>query len=172
MRVKLLLLPLLFIAPDLLAERVCEGYITDEWPDARYEINLESGVVLDIRTGLMWKRCSEGQTGINCETGFVPTYGWNNALARPQTLNSTGFAGYTDWRVPNTKELRSIAAINCTGPAINETAFPNTPNNLYWTSSAIRSNNSHAWSIEFRRGTDIPDNSGFGSSLRLVRSTN
>ncbi len=170
MRIKSLLLTLLFISPVLLAESHCEEYITDEWPNARYEINNELGVVLDIRTGLMWKRCSEGQSGTNCEIGFAPTYAWSTALTRAQTLNSTGFAGHTDWRVPNIEELRSIAAINCGFPAINETAFPNTPSNLFWTSSAIRYNSSRAWSIEFRRGTDIPDNSGFGSHVRLVRT--
>ncbi|MCF6262957.1 MAG: DUF1566 domain-containing protein [Xanthomonadales bacterium] len=172
MRLKLLLLALMFISPSLLAERFCEAYITDEWPDARYEINTADEVVLDVVTGLMWKRCSEGLSGENCETGIPFLRGWSAALAIPQTLNLTGFAEYTDWRLPNIEELRSIAAINCDSPAINEVAFPNTDPLLFWTSTAIRHDHSPAWNLNFRRGESIPANSGAGSYVRLVRTPN
>ncbi len=160
-----LLLTLIF-SQTANAARTCADYITDEWPNSRYNIQLISGdnVVTDNKTGLMWKQCSEGLSGTDCLTGTASTHTWQQALAIPETLNTTGFAGFNNWRLPNIEELQSIAAINCYNPAINEVAFPNTPIDWFWSSSPFASSPNYAWGVGFS------DGSGVSSRVRLVRS--
>jgi hypothetical protein len=94
-------------------------------PTSRYVIN-DNGTVIDKITGLMWKKCSEGQTGDECKNELTVTYTWQLALQQAKKNNDIKFAGYSDWRVPNIKELFSIMENQCT-PGINLTVFPNTP---------------------------------------------
>lgn len=60
------------------------------------------GTVTDPTTGLTWKRCAVGQTWSRTTcTGTGATYNWTTAKA----LTST-FAGQSDWRLPNIRELQ------------------------------------------------------------------
>ena len=154
------------------AARTCEDYITDEWPDSRYTIQSISGdnVVTDNKTGLMWKQCSEGLSGADCLTGTASTHTWQQALAISEIINATGFAGFSDWRLPNIEELRSIAAINCINPAINEVAFPSTPSSLFWSSSPVAVDPNDAWRIYFNDGYVDVHFRGNDYRVRLVRS--
>jgi hypothetical protein len=158
-----------FISQPTNAARTCEAYITDEWPDSRYTVADISGdnVVTDNKTGLMWKQCSEGLTGADCGTGTLVSYTWKQALDLPITED---FAGFSDWRVPNIEELRSIAAINCFNPAINEMAFPNTPSDWFWSSSPVADFDSGAWIVVFGSGSDGNFIRGGNFRVRLVRS--
>jgi hypothetical protein len=74
---------------------------------ARFTDN-NDGTITDGRTHLMWKRCSEGQswddTGKAC-TGSPAALSWQTALS---TAEAASFAGKSDWRLPNIKELASI----------------------------------------------------------------
>jgi hypothetical protein len=92
----------------------------------------------DEATGLIWKSCSQGQTGANC-SGVAVTLDWTTAQTgvggcnELNAMNSgAGYAGRTDWRLPSVVELRTIldfSGVNLanTVPRINATAFPNTP---------------------------------------------
>src|SRR5690606_3487424 len=87
-----------------------------------------SGVLVDSKTGLMWMRCALGyqwQDG-NCvkDESKTAEFNWPDALNTAAT-NKT-FAGYSDWRLPNRKELGSIVEGTCFDPAINLTLFPAT----------------------------------------------
>jgi hypothetical protein len=53
----------------------------------------------------MWKQCAEGLSGATCQTGSAQTFTWANALAHAE---ASTFANYTDWRLPNVKELSSL----------------------------------------------------------------
>lgn len=55
------------------------------------------GTVTDHATGLMWMQ-EDSQTGLN----------WEDALTWAQQCNADNFLGYSDWRLPNVKELQSI----------------------------------------------------------------
>jgi hypothetical protein len=139
-------------------------------PANRFVVNAD-GTVEDTRTGLMWKRCSEGQTGSACAGGQAASYTWKAALDYVQAFNrSGGFAGHADWRLPNVNELLSLVERRCFDPAINLTAFPATPSNFYWSSSPYAGDGSFAWFVNFSDGFDFAGSKGFDFSVRLVRS--
>ena len=106
------------------------GWIANRTPDSRYTVDMTNGTVIDTETGLMWQRCAQGLTGNNC-TGSATPLNWQGALA---LAGSSEFASYSDWRLPNIEELRSLVAYDRHGPAINTTIFPTTTG-AYWSSS-------------------------------------
>lgn len=132
------------------------------------------GTVTDKKTGLMWKKCSEGQANIDCSSGSIQTYTWRAALEVVQTVNNDNFAGYSDWRLPNIKELASIVEERCK-PAIDPVVFPwvYTPSNvyiyLYWTASPFLVNGSQAWYVSFDDGHGYVANKNLRFHVRLVR---
>ncbi len=91
--------------------------------------------ITDNRTGLMWKKCSEGQNNDATCTGTAATYLWMPALLQCTGLTTPG--GYNDWRLPNVNELMSIINYGAAVPPyINTTYFPNTKIDIgYWTST-------------------------------------
>jgi hypothetical protein len=71
-----------------------------------YAVDNLNGTITDTNTGLMWEKLSDDGTIHDKDN----VYTWDNAFAvKIATLNGGGgFAGHTDWRVPNIKELQSI----------------------------------------------------------------
>ena len=95
---------------------------------------IDSVNVTDSRSGLMWDRCALGQSGVSCATGAASTFTWQAALDVVASLGS--YKGFSDWRLPNVRELRSLVEECRINPAINEYAFPNTPpTSLFWSGS-------------------------------------
>lgn len=166
---KLLALLLSLTTTATFAARICQDYIDDEWPDSRYGVDVISGdnVVIDLKTDLMWIQCSEGLSGVDCNTGTASTHTWQQAL---ELTDNVDFAGYTDWRLPNAEELLSLASINCYAPAINETTFPNTSSSRYWTSSPIAGSTTIAWFVGFDKGKGNSAARSIEYHVRLVRS--
>ena len=85
-------------------------------------------VVLDRMTYLMWTR--------NADLPGV-TKTWQGALDYVAGLNAgSGYGGYTDWRLPNLFELRSLQDYSQSSPALpSGHPFLNVPSDvLYWTS--------------------------------------
>ena len=139
-------------------------------PDSQLQDNGD-GTITDTKTGLMWKQCVEGQSGSDCASGSAKTFTWQQALQRAQTLNSSGgFAEFSDWRVPNIKELRSLVEQQCWEPAINLTRFPNPGSDFVWSSSAVAGDASGAWGVSFRYGSNEWISKNDSYQLRLVRS--
>lgn len=127
----------------------------------------KDGTVTHKRTGLVWQRCSVGQTwtGSTC-SGTASTYTYDQAIA----LNST-FAGHSDWHVPNANELASIVKYNAVNPTINTTQFPNTPSNDFWSSSPYVGDTSHAWSVAFSYGDVYGSSRDSSLAVRLVHAS-
>ena len=92
------------------------------------------GTVTDPTTGLTWMRCSMGQTwnGTNC-VGAARTYTWSQATGLVGTVT---FAGQSDWRLPNIRELLTTIDFGSYAPATDQTVFPSTSiGGYYWSNS-------------------------------------
>ena len=173
---KLLTITLLLTYSSLLFAQTCNPNIRETTPTSRFTPN-NDGTVLDTKTSLVWKVCSEGQiwagegeVTVSC-TGTATRYTWKVALESVQTLNTNGgFAGQTDWRLPNIKELASIAELKCYNPAINEAVFPNT-SSWFWSSSLNAYGSRNAWVRGFDSGYyDATSGVDSNAQVRLVRS--
>lgn len=156
----------------------------------RYIIH-NNGTVTDTQTGLMWMRCSMGQTwdGTTC-TGEAREYDWNTAKGL-----TTNFAGYNDWRLPTIKELNTL--IYCSNgkpikfrkdgynfvngcksgkrgkfrqPTINQLAFPSMPKEWVWSTSVNVNNENKAWMLTFNTGADYHGYHHDHHVVQLVRS--
>lgn len=105
-------------------------------------------IATDNRTGLMWSRCQYGDEigSYGCTSNDVQkSYTWGEALAIAEDLT---FAGYSDWRVPNFKEMATIIETACDNPALNNTVFPSTAIYL-WTSTPSRTDTAFNFALYF-----------------------
>jgi len=152
----------LTISLNLTAAQICNDNMQASTPDNRFTLNGDS-TVTDNQTGLIWKRCSEGQSGTDCSSGMAKLFTWQQALQQAQ-IQGDG------WRLPNIKELASIVELRCYIPAINLSIFPNTPGSSFWSSSPLSYSPYYAWYMSFSGGGANHNrrhyNNGF---VRLVR---
>jgi hypothetical protein len=138
-------------------------------PETRYTFAADE--VTDTWTGLTWRRCSGGQTwdGATC-AGDVLKGDWRAALR--YAADESARTGQ-DWRLPNVKELSSIADRTRNYPAIDPDVFPNTPVlGFYWTSTPLGGDPSQVITIDNRGGYSQPfPSTEQNVTLRLVRDT-
>ena len=87
-----------------------------------------NGTVTDTVSGLMW----EGKTNDGGSRDKDNTSTWKDALAYCENLV---LGSFSDWRLPNPKELERLVDLSTSNPAIDTASFPNTANGFYWTSS-------------------------------------
>lgn len=138
----LLLLAALHVGNAQALTQTCwaSNYLTT--PTSRFVIN-PNGTALDTKTGLIWKRCLEGYTwnGSTC-TGSTALANWQTAL---QQAAASTFASNSNWRLPNIKELASIAERGCVNPQVNLTIFPNMPTLIIWSGTPALQPATSAW---------------------------
>ena len=162
-----------------------ESHFSD-YSDNRYTDNGD-GTISDAQTGLMWSKCSYGQTydggdsdqdGIICEGS--PAFGdWPQAFAWAADSNANTTYGHNDWRLPNIKELGSIVDFGSARPAINQSIFPSTASGPYWSSTHSRvlegntgNDDTQTSVIGFQAGDYGPSDRSSHLYLRLVRDAN
>lgn len=116
-------------------------------------INHQDGTVTHAVSGLMWMRCSLGQTwtGFAC-SGEAEGIEWGQALNEITSINEGAPAGHGDWRLPNKNELESIVEERCWKPAVNTAVFPETSPAPYWTASPRSDEVGNAWIVDFEYG--------------------
>jgi len=74
-------------------------------------VNNGDGTISDRATDLMWARDDSGSITSSGGTAIASNGGamdWEEALAYAEELNAQSYLGYSDWRLPNAKELQSI----------------------------------------------------------------
>lgn len=132
-------------------------------------------IASDAQTGLTWARCSIGQAGdVDDEDescgGFTgaANYTWAEALAEVQTANQETYEGFTDWRLPNAKELSSLVDTACANILSNTDVFP-VAGRRYWSSSPSADGGVNAWIVDFQTGQLKAVLKSRSHSVRLVR---
>jgi len=139
-----------------------------------------NGTVTDLNTGLVWEKVSDDGTVHDKDN----TYTWANAFTgHVATLNATSFAGHTDWRLPNVRELQSIVNYQSSNPMVSSAFKTNcapgcpatgcscTASGNYWSSTSSVSSPSRAWFVSFRYGNvDAFNSSGSKSVAAFVRA--
>ncbi|MDP3084027.1 MAG: DUF1566 domain-containing protein [Rubrivivax sp.] len=133
------------------------------WAQDRFSISADGTEVTDSRTGLVWRRCSAGQTySAGACTGAASAYTHEQALVHA--------AGQAGWRLPNVKELSSIVDTGRSNPSIDVAVFPGTPtSNVFWSSSPLAGYPSSAWMVWFGNGYVSSNSRVNGYLVRLVR---
>jgi hypothetical protein len=113
-------------------------------PTPRFTSNSD-GTTTDNYTGLMWQQ-SPASAAVS----------WSSALSYCQGL-SLGNSSYTDWRLPNVKELESITDDTKSGLVVDTDYFPGAQSAVYWSSTTVTPNfdgyNSDAWTVNFNDGS-------------------
>jgi hypothetical protein len=106
-------------------------------------VNNGDGTVADTATGLIWQQADDGLDK-----------NWQEALFYCETLD---FAGKTDWRLPDIRELQSIVDDTLYNPAINPVF--NCLGGAYWSGSSHvyspESSPEEAWHVFIRVGNSI-----------------
>lgn len=146
------------------------------------QIDNGDGTITDTETGLIWKRCSEGLSGVNCEKGNIERHTWDDAV---QHFKNVEYAGYSDWRLPTIDELKTLVYCSkgvkdkgtCKSgsekPTINQQAFPNTAYatfSFYWSGSPYADYSDGAWYVFFNDGSFSFNLRSVPYAVRLVRS--
>ncbi len=122
----------------------CEGSGQDgeyrlglKWPSPRFEAYEHT--VLDRLTGLVWTR--------NANPAEFPL-SWQEAFEYIDRMNREGACGFSDWRMPNRRELRSLVSYQTKKPALPENhPFENVFSGWYWTSTTAAISPAYAWYI-------------------------
>jgi hypothetical protein len=133
------------------------------YPASRFAV-LSGGMVQDTLTGLVWQqdgsgaRAGCGGIGLTCSWAGAKTY-----------CSGLSLGGNSGWRLPTVKELSSIVDFTVRGPAIDQTAFPSTPSEEFWTSSPLAGSSGAAWSVYFYGGSSNYNPVSVGNRVRCVR---
>ena len=136
-----------------------------------YVLSADGSEVTDPKTGLIWRRCPEGMvfSGHTC-MGIARTY--THEAAMRQAAAQASKTAIT-WRLPNVKELSSIADKTLNSPAIDSAAFPATPSSFFWSASPNAIYSNYAGGVDFVDGyvsDGYVGDRGRRGYVRLVRT--
>jgi len=112
-----------------------------------------------------------GSTGTDtCNATLTPVYGaYCNTHNYISAVNAANLCGHNDWRLPNTRELLTLAHRGADYLAIDSEYFPNTQYGAYWAFSSYSLAPLAAWSVKFDDGSTQVRPKSDAIYLRLVR---
>ena len=88
-----------------------------------------NSTVTDNTTGLMWEQKTDD--GSSRDKDIKRT--WNESL---QYCEDLVLGGYSDWRLPTSREQERIVDTGKSNPAVDTQFFPNTQNAIYWSGTS------------------------------------
>lgn len=115
-------------------------------------------IVTDSTTGLQWQ---------DNEIVETTTRTWQEAIDYCE--NNMTLGGHNDWRLPNIKELLSIADRSRISPAIDTSVFENISSNSCWSSTTYSGLTSNAWYVSSYNGTPNGYDKAHSYYVRCVR---
>jgi len=132
--------------------------------EKRSYADLGSGTIRDKRAGLTWEKLSDDGSIHDKDT----LYTWAEAFEKIDTLNTSSFAGFDDWRLPNAAELATLPDLSKASPPAISAAFTAgctasctvltcscTPNEVFqfWSSTTDPRAPDFAWGVNFHVGS-------------------
>jgi hypothetical protein len=123
------------------------------------------GTVTDTVTGLLWQQAVSSNPCPADDGGYPSGCRWSDAQKYCASLNLGSDAG--TWRLPAMPELFSLVEPWST-PTIDSSAFPGTPQQPFWTSTAAFMN-ADAFVVYFNSGTTASFDPGFAFQVRCVQ---
>ncbi len=123
-----------------------DGFYAAGCPSEDHFVDNGDGTVTDTCTGLMWQRDMADVNGDDQRTDQDSLH-WCDALAYCENLS---FADHSDWRLPNVRELQSIADYGRFNPTIDP-VFGAVSGDI-WSSSTFVNNPIFAWHVYFFDG--------------------
>lgn len=158
---------------------------TGSGQDAQYQSGVASsyqdngdGTVTDNVTGLMWEKLSDDGS-IHDWDSF---YSFSGAITvKIAALNSASFAGHSDWRLPNIRELQTLVHYEHFSPSTHfdfdsgclpgcaATSCSCTQSAHYWSSSTMAYDPTSAWALLFDNGSTVVRGKTTFNYVRAVR---
>ncbi|MFX0201171.1 MAG: DUF1566 domain-containing protein [Candidatus Hodarchaeota archaeon] len=118
------------------------------WPVLRFTDHGD-GTLTDNLTGLMWTKDANMYGGRT----------WAEALSDCEGCTA---GGYSDWRLPNVRELRSLIDYGQYNPALPAGhPFSNVRWSSYWSSTTLANMSSFAWCVNLKNGNVGSANKGY-----------
>ncbi|MFP8777859.1 DUF1566 domain-containing protein [Hydrogenophaga sp. RWCD_12] len=129
---------------------------------ATYAGDAANNAVIDRKTGVIWRRCLEGQSwnGSAC-TGTAASFSHAGALDRAR--------GRSGWILPAIRELASLANRVQYDPALDAaTLFPGATGVNAWSSTPYVTSSNYAWVVSFTNGQTQVASRDAGIAVRLM----
>jgi hypothetical protein len=116
-----------------------DSYYHDDYNQPLFEIINSSGslVTYHHNTGLIWL------------TTIAYSTNWENAIITCENLD---LGGYSDWRLPNIRELMTIVDYSRKNVSVNPTYFINVNPSPLWTNTTYKGTTADAWYVNFDGG--------------------
>ena len=99
----------------------------------------------------------------NASGNFCDTAGYVAAV------NAASLCGFTDWRMPSRRELKTITHLGTKNPAIDTSYFPNTGASHYWTATSSAITTAMGLTVDFYTGIEVKYFKSAPYLVRLVR---
>jgi len=151
-------------------KKVDWGFVGHSTISNSYNLRSTSGdkVVVDSATGLMWHQNGFSEKSMRYGSNINITMQWDKAKEWVRNLNSRGYAGYHDWRLPTVEEAASLLESSKSNGRYIDPVFSK-KQEWIWTGDR-KTGSKHAWEVNFRFGHVTYNGTGTYNCVRPVRS--